>query len=273
MKREIIFGIGGGIVSYQLGICKFLVENFDNNYLKDNFFFGGASAGSISSLILCAVLHDIDSIDIWFNNLILKLILKVSKEKTGALFKLNNLIPDIIKEGYHKIIKNSKNNLFLNDKYHVVVSEFPVLNKKLLYNFKSSQQLIDALSASCNAPLLNKNLFINFNSSYCTDGIFCNKIPSRFNDSQKIYFSIFNQNEDNCKTINIFNWGSLNLSDLWLWGNIDLAKKLYFNGYQDCFKNYEILKSNILLENSKLNLFYSKLFNSFNKQVTLQENN
>ena len=132
MKREIIFGIGGGIVSYQLGICKFLVENFDNNYLKDNFF-RGASAGSISSLILCAVLYDIDSIDIWFNNLILKLILKVSKE-TGALFKLNNLIPDIINEGYHKIIKNSKNNLFLNDKYHVVVSELPVLNKKLIYN-------------------------------------------------------------------------------------------------------------------------------------------
>ena len=67
--------------------------------------------------------------------------------------------------------------------------------------------------------------------------------------------------------------GSLNRSDLWLWGNIDLAKKLYFNGYQDCFKNYEQLKNNILFENSKLNLFYSKLFNNFNKQVTLRENN
>lgn len=273
MKREIIFGIGGGIVCYQLGICKFLIENFDNNFLRENYYFGGASAGSISSLILCSVLHGVDSIDIWFNNLILKLILRISKLKTGALFKLNNLIPDIIDEGYQKILQNNKNNLFLNDKYHLVVSQFPKLNKKVIHNFGCSKQLVDGLSASCNAPLLNKNIFIDLNSSFCTDGIFCNKIPSRYNESQKIYFSIFDQKEKNCKTINIFKWGTLNLSDLWLWGDIDLAKKLYFNGYQDCYNNFDLLKRHILFENSKLNIFYSKLFYDINNQVSLFKNN
>lgn len=262
MKKEIIFGIGGGMVSYQLGIVKFMIEAFDKNYLKENFYFGGASAGSISSLILCAVINDIDSVDEWFNNFILKLVMIISKRPTGVLFKLNNLIYDIINVGYQKFNSQEKSMKFLNDKYHVVVTKLPSRKKKILTKFNHSKKFIDALSASCNAPIMTNKLYIRCDSDYCTDGIFCNQIPYRFEDSQKVYFSIFDQKLANCKTFNILKWGNLSLSNLWLWGNIENAKKLYFDGYNDCVKNKQMLIYHIMSNKTKINLFFSKLVNN-----------
>lgn len=261
MSREIIFGIGGGIVCYQLGIAKFMVEHFSTEYLKENFVFGGASAGSITSLILCSVVHGVGTVDEWFNSFVLEIVQKISQSKTGALFKLNELIPETISKGYNLIINNTNYPTFLNNRFHISVTQLPTLEKKNITMIKTEEDLVQGLTASCYAPLLNKGFYYNYKDTICSDGVYCNKIPSRYENSQKVYFSLFNQKEQNCETINIYRWGSISLSDMWLWGDIDKSKKLFFKGYLDSKKYIHIFEKNILKNTLKINFFYEYLIN------------
>jgi hypothetical protein len=274
-KKEIIFGIGGGSVCYQLGIAKYIIENYDNNYLKNDFYYGGASAGSITSLIMCSVLHGANTVDKWFNEIVIKIINEISAHDTGILFKMNKIIDKHISSSYEEIIKKTSSiyNDFLNDKYHFMVSEIPFIKKKIINSscIKNKHDLVNGVSSSCNAPLMTNKIFKIYNNSLCTDGVFCNKVPSRFTESKKIYFSIINQSDNNCHLINLRDWGTLSITDLWLWGNINLCKNLYHQGYTDATKNKNQISRYIL--NNNINIFYEKLLNQYNKKYINECNN
>lgn len=260
MKNEILFGIGGGTLSYQLGIVKFITENCNLKYLRDNFYFGGASAGAISSLILCCVVHNIYSVDYWFNNIYLELLQKINKSKNGALFKIDKLIPEIIKKSYF-IIKSKQSSIsFLNNRYHLSVTEFPSFHKKIIDNFVDCNQLIKWITISCYAPFLNTNVSFRVEEKHYGDGIFNNQLPNKFEDSHKIYFTLIEHKKKNCQNINIKKWGNLTYFDIWMWGDISYAKKLYFQGFQDAQNNKNLFFPNI--NYLKVNIFYERLLNS-----------
>lgn len=263
MNNEILFGIGGGILSYQLGIVKFITENCDLKNLRNNYYFGGASAGAISSLVLCCVVHNIYSVDYWFNNIYLDFLQKITQSKSGAWFKIDKIIPKVIEKSYFIIKSKQKSISFLNNRYHLSVTEFPSFQKKIIDNFSDCNQLIKWIMISCNAPLLNKKLSVNLEGKNYGDGIFNNQVPNRFENSQKTYFTIIEQSKNNCETINIKKWGNLSYLDIWIWGDINHAKKLYFQGYQDAVKYKNLILSKI--NNLKIKIFYEKLLNSKKK--------
>lgn len=266
MTNEILFGVGGGILSYQLGIVKFIAETSNLKYLRDNFYFGGASAGAISSLILCIVVHNVYSVDYWFNNVYLEVLQKINQSKYGAWFNIENIIPKIIKKLYNIISNKKLTRHFLNNKYHLSVTEFPYFNKKIIHSFTNCDELIKWITISCYAPLLNKKLSVQLGDKHYGDGIFNNQMPNRFEDSQKLYFTIIEHNNKNCQIINIREWGNLSYLDLWMWGDINHSKKLYFQGFQDAKKHRDL----ILFNNCKINLFYEKLLSSKNSKEKIK---
>ena len=66
MKKE-IFSVGGGIVCYQMGIIKWILENIDQVIFDKNVFLEELSWISSVILLVCC-LHGIGNIDSWFRN-------------------------------------------------------------------------------------------------------------------------------------------------------------------------------------------------------------
>ena len=125
---------------------------------------------------------------------------------------------------------------------------------------------------SCNAPLMTNNIYNKCGNHLYTDGVYCNKVPSRFSDSHKIYFTIINQTDINCNVINMHEWGTLSIVDLWLWGNLNTCKNLYHQGYTDAMKNKNQISRLILDNNSSVNIYYEMLLNDYNKKEEEEKN-
>jgi len=258
MKKEILFSVGGGIVCYQMGIIKWILENIDQNYLRQECIFGGASAGSVASFFLVCCLHGIGDIDSWFNEIILKLFNKIKKSKTGALFKINKMVAQVGKD-IEKRITRHQDISFLNNKYHILVTKIPEMKKKIITQFNYYDDFIQAIITSCYAPLISHGFCYKYKNDWCSDGIYCYQIPSRDYQSSKVYFSFFNQQENNCHTINICNWKSVSLKDVWMWSDLNWCKRLYYLGYMDSNKHKQEIISSICPIQSPLTDFYNQL--------------
>ncbi len=258
MKKEILFGVGGGIVCYQMGIVKWILENIDRNYLKQECLFGGASAGSVSSFFLVCCLFDIKNVDSWFNEIILKLFSKIKKSSTGAFLKINKMVEQVGKDIKKSIYKHQDIS-FLNGIYHILVTKFPELKKKIINQFLIYDDFIQAIISSCYAPLISQGLCHKYQQEWYSDGAYCASVPSLNFDSPKVYFSCFNQQEINCHTINIFQWGTVSIKDIWMWGDLCWCKYLFSRGYQDSHRNKLELFSKINPKPHSLFSFYQDL--------------
>lgn len=265
MKTEILFSAGGGIVCYQMGIIKWILENIDHDYLRQKCQFGGASAGSVSSFFLVCCLYGIEDIDIWFNEIILKLFNKIKKSKTGAFFKINKMVAEIGQDIEKKITQNHHIS-FLNDIYHIQVTKVPEFKKKIINQFDKYEDFIQGIITSCFAPLISNGFAHKYKQNWYSDGIYCFQVPSKNYQSSKVYFCFSDQTESNCHTIDITQWKTLSLKDIWMWGDLHWCKQLYNKGYLDSQKNrYEII-SKINPSQCPLNDFCQQLLNE-NKNV------
>lgn len=251
MKTEILFGVGGGIIAYQMGIAKWILENIDNNFLREKCIFGGASAGSITSFFLVCSLYGIDTIDIWFNEVILKLITEIKNNRLGALFVISNLVKKIGLSIEKKIIKHYPIH-FLNNKYHLIITKFPEREKKIISTFSCYNEFIEGLITSCFAPFISNGIFKKYENVWCGDGAYCFKVPSKDINNLKVYFNYGFQTEEKCDTINISKWNNFNLNDVWMWGDLNWCQKLFHYGYQESICNKELIKEYIYKQNSNI---------------------
>ena len=258
MKKEILFGVGGGVVCYQMGIIKWILENIDKNYLRQECLFGGASAGSVSSFFLVCCLFNIGDIDNWFNEIILKLFMKVKKSKTGAWLKINKMVSEVGKD-IQKIIYKQRDITFLNGIYHILVTKIPELKKKIIKNFYNFSDFIEAIISSCYALLISNGFCHKYKQEWYSDGAYCGQVPSQYINSPKVYFSCFNHQETNCHTLNIYQWKTISIKDIWMWGDLEWCKFLFVRGYQDSFKNKLELFSCIMPSPNPIYRFMSNL--------------
>lgn len=164
-KFKLITGGGGFRGFFFIGMNKYL--NYKN--LKSEIIeYIGVSAGSIINLLLITN-APIFLVEIIYNEL------KRTYEKGECILKkiqylLNKYLPNDI----HKLL-NRKN-------FRVVVSELYILGlrKKVIDNFKSKEECIDYICASCNIPYLtNKSFrpFFKVNNKYYLDGGFTDILP------------------------------------------------------------------------------------------------
>jgi hypothetical protein len=208
---------GGFKGFYQLGVCKYIKENYD---LTD-YTFSGASAGSWNSLFLT-----------------FKRDFSEFKEKVldDDVHKIKNIreLETVIKK---KILTNFKTEDFHLEKLYVGVTTIQRIKPKLIIynNFYDLEDALNACSASSHIPLITTNSFIKiYRNTFSFDGGF-SKYPYLPNSVLNITPDIWN-NKNNSSTI----------FDITDYTTIFSREKYSFNnlldlGYYDSKQNKEYL--------------------------------
>jgi hypothetical protein len=158
--QHIIFPGGGVFFWWQAGTIQTLKETYD---LKDgNFSMYGASAGAISSVLAAC------NVDLHYAMAEAFHIPKKSRSVTHAhLIEL--WLHKILPENCHQICSRGKVNISITT---ITVSFMP-LHRKVINNFTSKQDLIDACLTSSHIPFFVDGHFSRvFRGEHCVDGSF-----------------------------------------------------------------------------------------------------
>lgn len=145
------FGTGALAGFYQIGIAKFLKENYN----LDSYDFSGVSAGSY-----CATLLAFDFSPSEIDKVILTLI-KTADHEQNFWETVNSKISDTTEN----LQKKQKNRLFIAT---TKLTPFP--KRVFLTNFTSFQETIGACKVSSHIPFLFGTPFIRYNGSLMCDG-------------------------------------------------------------------------------------------------------
>jgi len=153
-KKLITISPGGLRGFYELGVCKFLKEEYN----FDNYIFSGASAGSWCSLFMCKKDDDYEFI---------KTIQKIDYEKFNEIYTIEQLLK-------YEILKNFKSSDFNLEKLFIGVT---VLDKcKLITNiysdFDSLNDAIECCIASSHIPFITGRIRHKYRGKCVLDGGF-----------------------------------------------------------------------------------------------------
>ena len=209
-KKLITISPGGLRGFYELGVCKFLKEQYN----FDNYIFSGASSGSWSSLFMCKKKDDSE---------FLETIQKINYEEFNEIYNIEQLLK-------YEILKNYKTSDFSLEKLFIGVT---IINKcKLTTNiysdFDSLTDAIDCCIASSHIPFITGRISHKYKGQCVLDGGF-SKYPylKVIQPTLHISPSIWDRSPENFMDFN-----DLNLKQK----NINKILYDYFqDGYHDSF--------------------------------------
>lgn len=92
-QTEIIFGGGGPLMGYQIGIAQAIWERLEHAPLRDGCAFRGGSSGSFAALFLMLSVHGHRSPEEWYQNYARKGYELSDDNKLGALGTSDTLYP------------------------------------------------------------------------------------------------------------------------------------------------------------------------------------
>ena len=229
----ISFGPTGGLFSYQMGIAKYIQDNFKLNDLV----FSGISGGCQSSyaLTLNIPLQCVfdDWVKLWINDL-----------NNRNYYLPSFYVFDIAK--VYLIKFNSKHNLNLsrlNDKMYIGITKiFPYPHSITICRWNNFEDLYDCLKASQYIPFIFGYLFCYFRNKMCTDGFFTNKKYEPF-VGRWYHINIYDfKKTSKCKSL--FE-GIIKLNKL---TNSEYHISQFKCGYTDAKKKHNLFLSNGLIE-------------------------
>jgi hypothetical protein len=158
--QHLIFPGGGVFFWWQAGTIQTLKETFD---LKNgSFSMYGASAGSISSVLAAC------NVDMHYA---MTEAFRIPKKSCGVThaYLIELWLHKILPENCHKICSNGKVNISITT---ITISYIP-LHRKVISNFSSKQDLIDACLTSSHIPFfMDGNFSRTFHGESCVDGSF-----------------------------------------------------------------------------------------------------
>lgn len=166
---KIIFGGGGGYVTYYMGIAKYLQENYD----LTNTQFIGSSAGIVPAFLLSIDYNIDDAFNNWF-------IPWMNEAKTGGYFLHNNIISrdffNSMKPIFYKLFnKDTYFDRIKNNKLSICLTDI-TLKKKLINNWDNTDDLFECMCVSCSLPFVFDNkATTNYKGNEYFDGSFVDR--------------------------------------------------------------------------------------------------
>ena len=208
----IIFGETGVNFAYQLGITKYIQENYN----LDNYKFCGISGGCHCAFILSNKIE----VDDFYNQFIIQTFNQKNQNKYSSIFDIANI-------ALYKLYKSIFNLENINDKMYISITKvFPTFSNHTVSKFKDFNDAFLSIKSSQYIPFLFGSSYTVYNNQVCIDG----------------YLSSFNYKptNENWVKINISDFSSyyyltciLNFTELF---NEDYHKKCYSDGYNDAKK-------------------------------------
>lgn len=218
-KKIITISPAGYNGFYQLGICKYIKENYN----LDNFVFSGASAGSWNSLLMCykGNIHEIQN--------------KIIDDKIQNIKTMIELENDI----KNKLLYHYKTEDFDFNKLFIGVTTIKGI--QIFNNFDNLEDAINCCVASSHIPFITGGVKYTYKNVLSFDGGF-SKFPYLYSKNivLNINPNLWNNNKKNY---------SFKISD---YTTIFSKDKFNFismieNGYKDCEKNKQYL-DNIFMD-------------------------
>lgn len=230
---------GGYKGFYQLGICKFIKENYN----LDNFVFSGSSAGSWLSLFMCYKGFDFDIFE--------KKIINKPAFETKTVADLEKTIKNNILENYSNgdfhldrlFIGSTTSTLggfFVGNHpdNEMTISGSPCLKATIFFGFSSLEDAIDACISSSHVPFICGKIFHFYRNKLSFDGGFSGNaafLPDDNADVFHIFPNIFIKKKFGLSRI--FSFMTLFSRD-----KFDFEKEIK-NGYADAKTNRDYLDS------------------------------
>ena len=195
----------GGIKGfYMMGVCKYIKDN----YVLDNVYYYGASAGSWNALFMTQKTGTNEYIDF---------VKKWNQNKFEKFIDIENKISEYLLE---------TQNDFDFQKLNVCVGVVDKLRirKTIFGNFQTLEDVIDCNKASSHIPYLSSNsLFYKYKDHLCLDGgIYREPYDKKEIQKPDLEISYWMWNNEEIKTCEIH--------------NINIEKMIHM-GYEDTYKN------------------------------------
>ncbi len=208
-KKLISFSGSGGTFPFQFGIAKHIRE-LKKDYHEDDLIYAGTSAGCLSSLYLALNFKEQQVLE------------------TYSFF--NSLFDRWWKTSYISWFKNAKKAFWyscgkdahrkVSGRLHISISFVGLrgLQNEIVSHFSSSEDLLEAISASCHLPLMFAHPPVTrFRNRWALDGDFTNHLVTMPNMEN----ILFNSREHGFK-----------IHDYLITPNMKKFHRLYDNGYK-----------------------------------------
>lgn len=152
----IIFGETGVNFTYQLGILKYMEQNFQLYHYK----FCGISGGCHCAFIMTNKIN----VDDFYNQFIIEIFNHKNKDKYTSIF-------DISKIALFKLYKSICDLQNMNKKLYISMSKvFPYLHNHTICEYNSYDELYDCIKSSQYIPFLFGYPYTKYNNSIYIDG-------------------------------------------------------------------------------------------------------
>ncbi len=170
--NEIVIQPSGWMVVYQLGIAKYIKDNYNINKIKL------ITASSAGSTVACSLLCDTEIDELYE-------FIRSKYENYMDIFKM----PDILKEGLEKHLPNNCVDL-IDDKLVISCCNVKDLNiNDKISDFKNKEELIDLIMGASHIPLLSGIMPYKYKDKYMYDGNLFNSFISNKENELKILIS------------------------------------------------------------------------------------
>lgn len=227
------FGPTGGLFSYQMGIAKYIQDNF----ILDDYVFAGISGGCQSSYALSLNIPIQCVFDDWL------------KLWIDELHSRNYLLPNIhvfntAKPYLNKFNLRYKINLSkLNGKIYIGITKiFPYPHSITISKCNNFEDLYSALKASQYIPFFFGYPVCYFRNNMCMDGFFTNKKYEPL-DGKWYHINIYDFKE--VSKYKCLYYGIINFFNL---TNTEFHIKQFKFGYIDAKKRHNLFLNNGLIE-------------------------
>lgn len=205
LRPCIHFSTGGLGIFYQLGVTKYLLENYD---FPESMSYSGISAGSFCAMMLSTKVET-KVLDVMIENFV-----SVATENEAGFWSTLNT--------------TTKSAIFTNGEFDVperlfigTCKLFPFPERVFINDFEDASDIVDACLVSSHVPFLCGTLGLMYRGHLMCDGGVIGKHDTPDNLNKII--------DVKC---NMFRDDVMDLKDVFTW-NPDIQRRLYLDGYRD----------------------------------------
>jgi hypothetical protein len=240
-RKQLFFDQGGGYCVYYLGICYYIQENYSRETL-DNIIYATSSAGTLSCFFLCENININIGFNKWIENVFNddnNIIMRKMYKESSLILKNTTLDKKEVRKNFYPLTFN----------LNII---FPFLSYlSFSYEFDNKEEFCKTCIASYSIPFLllpiKETIFnLNHHSKWYIksfDGGSFFLFLNYFFDLEQI-LPYGNNIKTSCIRPNTFR--NFNISNIFMYNDIEHTERLFKEGYNDCVLYKEKLDSIIL---------------------------
>jgi len=197
-KYEIFFSGSGLLFIYQMGVQQAMLEDLNNDYIKNNCYISGSSGGAVSSFGLFLSLYNVGDLKYWYRNLGIYISYYINYYNIFSYLNSYEMIGNHLCEAY--ILSKARGITSEHFKYGYNIYVSQINGDKEYYRcneFNNSHIFTKTLLSSILIPGIISRGSIKINDNYYYDGALTSiKDIDRIDDTKRIYLYISKKMEN-----------------------------------------------------------------------------